>query len=38
MSMTVGCLTEITSRVFRTGRPMNVRQTIEQDWFLHPRR
>lgn len=35
MSCTVGCLTEISTRVIHTGKPMNVRLTIEQDWFLH---
>lgn len=36
MSMLVGCKTEVTSYVQRTGEPMNRRITIEQDWFLHP--
>lgn len=36
MSVPVGCKTEITSYVQRTGEPMNRRVTIEQDWLLHP--
>lgn len=34
--MPVGCLTQISSYVAPTGKPMNVRHTVEQDWFLHP--